>query len=110
MRFNNSAHPSGDVFAHAPSRVSIEVPPGMSTRTGRVGAQDWVQGCGNGMTFEVWQAGAQLWASGVVMNYDEAVSMGSIAVVPGSVELVAGHNGEYSCDTAVWADVRVGVP
>ncbi len=79
----------------------------MSTLSGRVGAQDWVQVCGNGMTFEVWQGGVQLWASGVVRNYDEAVSMGAIAVSPGAVDLIAGHNGEYSCDTAVWADVRV---
>lgn len=100
-------HSCGALFAHAPSQVSIEVPLGMSTLTGRVGAQDWVQVCGNGMTFQVWQNGVELWASGVVMNYDKAVSMGSVAVVPGTVELVAGHNGEYSCDTAVWADVRV---
>lgn len=95
------------LFAHAPSHVTLQVPAGMSTLSGRVGAQDWVQVCGNGMTFEVWQGGVQLWASGVVRNYDEAVSMGAIAVSPGAVDLIAGHNGEYSCDTAVWADVRV---
>jgi hypothetical protein len=103
----NGDHFCGGIFAHAPSRVTMEVPAGKSALTGRVGAQDWVQVCGNGMTFEVWQAGVQLWASDVVKNYDDPVAFGPIAVSAGSVELVAGHNGEYSCDTAVWADVRV---
>lgn len=100
-------HACGGVFAHAPSAVTIEVPAGMGTLTGSVGAQDWVQVCGNGMTFEVWQAGTRLWASGVVNNYDPPLSFGEIAVEPGAVELIAGHNGEYSCDTAAWVDVRV---
>lgn len=95
------------VFAHAPSDVSITVPVGADTVTGRVGIQDWVQVCGNGVAFEIWQGGVQLWSSGIVANYAAAVDIGSVAVTPGSVHLVVTPNGEYSCDTAAWLDVRV---
>lgn len=100
-------HACGGVFAHAPSAITIEVPAGKDTLTGAVGAQDWVQVCGNGMSFEVRQGGVSLWTSPVVHNYDAPLSFGSLAVEPGPVELIAGHNGEYSCDTSVWVNVRV---
>ncbi len=99
-------HSCRGLFAHAPSSINITVPAGFTTLTGKVGLQDWVQVCGNGAEFSVWQGATELWNSGVVANYAVAVDIGELDVSPGSLELRATPNGEYSCDTAAWLDVR----
>jgi hypothetical protein len=95
-------HHCTGVFAHAPSVVTLEIPPGYGGLTGAVGIQDWNQRCGDGATFQVSQGGAVLWESGSLGTYDPAESFGPVAVSPGTVTLSTGVNGGYACDTTSW--------
>ena len=103
----NGEHYCTGLFAHAPSRVTVTLPAGVTALTGAVGLQDWNQTCGDGATFEIKPDGAVRWESGVLENYDAAVDFGTLAVAPGELVLTASPNAEYSCDTAAWLDVRV---
>ncbi len=95
------------IFAHAPSDVAITIPAGATTLSGAVGLQDWVQQCGDGASFAIVQGGVTLWSSPVLANYDPAVTTDAVPISPGALRLVTLPNGEYSCDTAAWLDVRV---
>jgi hypothetical protein len=79
----------------------------MSSLTGGVGLQDWMQVCGDGASFFVEQGGVTLWSSGSLGTYDPAVDMGSVSVEPGRLSLRVSPNAEYSCDTAAWLDLRL---
>ena len=105
----NGQHYCSGLFAHAPSTVSISVPDSYGTIRGAVGLQDWNRTtvCDNGATFEIHQAGQLLWSSELIQGYQDAVAFGPVAVQPGSVELIAGDNGNYSCDTTAWLDVEL---
>lgn len=91
-------------FAHSPSTITLTVPAG--TLKGAVGLQDWNQQCGNGAQFVVEQDGRRLWESGELRNYDPAEVL-EVVVDAGELVLSVDALGEYSCDTAVWGDVRV---
>lgn len=95
------------VFAHAPSDVTVVLPAGTTELSGWFGLQDWVQKCGDGATGSIVQGGRTLWTSPSRGTYDEAVATGTVAVEAGTIQLVTSPNAEYSCDTAVWADVMV---
>lgn len=100
-------HTCRGLFTHAPSVVQVTVPAGMSSLTGGVGLQDWMQVCGDGASFFVEQGGVTLWSSGSLGTYDPAVDMGSVSVEPGRLSLRVSPNAEYSCDTAAWLDLRL---
>lgn len=95
------------VFAHAPSSLTVDVPAGCDVLSARVGLQDWDQACGDGATFRIEQGGAELWRSATLANYSPAEPTGDIAVAAGALTLIADPNGDYACDTAVWADLEV---
>jgi hypothetical protein len=105
----NGQHFCTGIFAHAPSNVSLSVPEGYGSLTGAVGLQDWNRStvCDTGATFEIRQGGQLLWSSGVVGGYQDAVPFGPLDVQPGVLELTAGDNGSYSCDTTAWLDLEL---
>lgn len=94
------------MFAHAPSAITITVPPGKTRLRGAVGLQRYGQDCGNGATFRVVQDGVTRWQSQVMRSYTPAEDLGDVAIHPGPVELVTDPLGEYSCDMATWVDLR----
>jgi hypothetical protein len=97
------------LFAHAPSAVTLTIPEGYGSLSGAVGLQDWdrVQTCDNGVVFSVVRGSTVLWTSDVVLGYTDAVPFGPLEVEPGAVQLFAGPNGDYSCDTAAWLDLEL---
>ena len=94
------------LFAHAPSTVTIMVPVGTSKLRGAVGLQRFGSDCSNGVSFRVAQDGIDLWTSGLLRSYSDAEDLGTVAVHPGAVQLIADPNGDISCDMATWLDVR----
>lgn len=94
------------LFAHAPSAVTITIPEGHHTLRGAVGLQLFAEDCSNGARFSVEQGGEVLWTSGALSSYSEAEDMGDVGVEPGEVVLKVDPNGDYSCDTSAWVDLR----
>ena len=80
---------------------------GATELSASVGIQDWTQNCGDGATHSITQGGEILWQGPSLGTYDSAVSTGVVAVQPGPIHLIVSPNAEYSCDTAVWADVEL---
>ncbi len=92
-------------FAHAPSRITLTLPAGTTRLVGAAGLHDWVQRCGDGATFEIWQGDARLWVSNLRQTYDPPTAF-DLDVEPGAIDLITAPNGEYTCDTTSWLDVR----
>jgi hypothetical protein len=90
------------IFAHAPSTITITTTAGRLS--GKAGLQDWAQTCGDGAVFAIVQDGRTLWTSDTMRNYAPAEAF-DVDVAAGTVTLQTTPNAEYSCDTAVWADV-----
>ncbi len=105
----NGLHHCTGLFAHAPSSVSLQVPEGYGRLRGLVGLQDWNRStvCDDGATFHVLQEGVELWSSGSVNGYQDAVAFEDIAVEPGALTLEVRENGGYSCDTSCWLDLEL---
>ena len=106
----NGQHHCTGLFAHAPSVVTLTVPTGYGSLRGGVGLQDWNRStvCDDGAIFSVQQDGTTLWTSEIVRGYQDAVPFGPLTVRPGELQLVAGDNGSYSCDTTAWLDLELG--
>lgn len=104
---NAGDHFCTGVFAHAPSRVTVDVPAGYGALTGRAGVLDWDAGCTNGATFTIRQAGAILWHSGELRRYDPAVPFGPLQVAPGPLELRTDDLGQTDCDSTAWLDLAL---
>lgn len=85
------------------------MPDGYGTLQGAVGLQDWNRTtvCDDGATFSIQQGGEVVWASGIVGGYQDALPFGPVAVRTGDLQLVAGDNGSYSCDTTAWLDIEL---
>jgi len=94
------------LYAHAPSRITIQVPSGATTLRGAVGLQLFGQDCSSGARFSIEQDGARLWESGVMYSYTAAEDIGDVAVAPGEVVLITSDEGDLSCDTTSWLDLR----
>ena len=92
------------IFAHAPSTVTVTVPAGKTRLKGGAGLQLFGQDCSTGVQFSI-SEGGPLWTSGTLGSYSEAERF-DVPVTPGTVTLTADPLGDYSCDTAVWVDLR----
>ena len=99
-------HFCSGLFAHAPSSVTITVPAGHTGLRGAVGLQRFGSDCSNGVIFRVVQDGVTRWQSGSLRSLSEAEDLGTVAVHPGPVLLVADPEGDISCDMATWLDLR----
>lgn len=99
-------HVCRGLFAHAPSRVAVDVPSGFRRLRGAVGLQNVGEDCGDGVAFRVEQGGTVLWRSGVLRPY-EAAEPFDVAVGAGPLELVADAGADADCDAASWLEVRV---
>lgn len=94
------------LYAHAPSDVTLEIPPGATTLRGAVGLQVFGSDCSDGARFSVVQDGVTLWESPVLSSYTAAHDLGDVPVTPGTVHLIASDLGNYACDTTSWLDLR----
>lgn len=99
-------HHCAGLFAHAPSRVTITVPAGMTRLRGAVGLQWFGRDCSDGVRFSVVQDGVMRWQSGVALSRTPAEALPDVVVHPGPVELVADPVGTIACDMASWVDLR----
>ena len=69
------------------------MPTGYGRLRGAVGLQRFGSDCSNGVTFRVVQDGVTRWQSGSLRSLREAEDLGTVAVHPGAVELVADPQG-----------------
>lgn len=101
-------HHCTGLFAHGPSTVTLQIPAGKTTLTGKAGLQDWGRvPCGDGASFQVLQDGEPLWSSGVILEQVPAVDFGELTVQAGEVVLQITAESGHSCDTSAWLDLAL---
>ena len=97
----NGEHHCTGVYSGAPSAITTEVQAG--TLAGLVGQVDWNQSCAGGSIFTVSQAGATLWQSDPIGDYEDAVAF-SVSVSAGTVTLSTTLTG--ACAASAWVDLE----
>ncbi len=101
-------HHCTGVFAHAPSLIHVTIPPGCHGLSGSIGiAAFGVGACGDGAVFRIRQDASLLWESGTQLEAQVATPFGTLAVVPGTVDLEVDPLTDNACDQSAWLDLLV---
>ncbi|NLF51982.1 MAG: hypothetical protein GX577_12665 [Leptolinea sp.] len=95
-------YPNG-LFAHAPSRLTYELGGEYQSLSGTVMMHDGIR-CGDGVTFQIWVDGTQVFSSDTLKSGDAAVPFSVDLSEANELELVVNSNNNKECDWSVWGD------